>query len=98
MTDQRELTNTEQLDLDEYRDFESSCAKCFHASWEHYFDGETRDTNIGCNYPSKGNLEPANDRDEIIEHWHDDTVDHSLDCGQYLHFQSSTTPIEQPQS
>jgi hypothetical protein len=63
---------------------EPSCASCAYATWDRYFDGETHDIDIGCNYPFFGDLGAYADRESILEHWHQDCIEYAEECRTYL--------------
>lgn len=75
-----------------------SCSKCFYASWEteedwESFDGR-KEYEIVCAYPSKGDLSDAKSmRHEIIDNWHDSTVEEASNCESFTYYSSQNHAI-----
>lgn len=61
---------------------EPSCATCRYATWDKWFDGETHHTEVGCNYPFKGDLGTYKERikSDLLYHWHYSLTDAIEEC------------------
>lgn len=66
---------------------EPSCATCSYASWQKIDDyyNECYDIDLGCNYPSIGNLGTYRSRvdRDVVQSWHDAGEDYAQDCDSF---------------